>query len=265
MGDVVASVPPSGAGRFVDVSWPSQTFIQSRVVGFNPSSTPNNVGIGGGSSQTYGTYQGIDYLSLDSTAGGAGWGVKFDTLGLLHIITSTPVPWSFRNMDDAVIRIYAVMATGQIPAANRNVGLQIVSNVAGVVPDLMGGGVNGFGLNLDNTGTWQWTCRGPNGLVQSPIPNSDPVNWHAYEIRIVQPVGAIAASLSLLIDNVPVALPALSSSWAAGTNLPAAATGAGRNGFAVYGVADFHVNASLAFRANQGIRIIQAPTLQDCL
>jgi hypothetical protein len=172
---------------------------------------------------------------------------------------------SFITTDDLAFTriIWVGMAMGNpVGGAATDVGGYVIQ-ANSATPDmrLMSGGIPGFGFQFPTQSTIQFVIRGPNGLVTLAIPQISDLLLHTYELRILPSTRANYATLQAFVDGVPLALPALSSSWAPGTNLPPLLIVGGKLGFAPGLVNNCLASANLLI--NQ-LRVIQAPTLQDC-
>lgn len=262
MSEVVTTPLSPGAGRSQDLYWPDpwtfftgQYIIRSRIGPTLDNATTANTGLGGGTAETIGCYLGVDCNQSGCTAGGAGNRHAFTGVGALHIRTTKGFAPPYQCDDMGFMRVIATLASPNVPADGRDFGMQVTWQGGGIFRD----GLGGFGFNINGAGALEFVVRGPNGLIRTVVPGIDPTKWHAYEFRI-QSATVNDATLTALIDNVPIALSATSSSWAAGTDLPPAATfGGNKAGFAVVINSDGAVNGNLMIPF-AGVRIQFAPS-----
>lgn len=263
---VVSPVSP-GAGRFQDWMWPDPqaygginigTGVRQRN-GLGAAAVATTTALGGGTAPIAAVIAGVECAQiLSAAAGPAGVAFRFVNAGLSHIKTSKSNINPIAD-DQACKRFLINMAGGGIAIGAGDFGFQVTRNSAGA-GRIVGDANDGFGLQIQNGNVINFIVRGPNGLI-APVALTgapfDTTAWHTYDFLIIDATSTNEASLSLKIDNVPVALPALSASWAIGTNLPPAALTGGLVGFTPVVVSDSKNNNGFFV---QQLRMITAPT-----
>lgn len=267
LGGQFSSIVSPGAGRYRDLSFPEPAWLAATLAQTVSGVRPGSNGATGFPLFAKTVYTadpgtptgpvaslGINVMAILS---GAAAGQGYCCICLQPRLVPTPI-----TVDEiAFTRIIWIMACGNPPAnATTDIGgYVVIPNSA--TPDMrVMGGISGFGFQFSSMTTPQFVAQGPNGRILTPTAIND-INYHAYELRIIPSTRTQYAQLQAFIDDVPFPLPALSSSWAPGTNLPSPSITANKVGFGV-GVIN-NCLASCNLLINQ-VRIIQAPTLQDC-
>jgi hypothetical protein len=270
LGGPFSAVSQPGAGRYRDYCFPEPAFLVASLTQTVSGRRPGSDGSTGfplfgravytadpGSNILGPTaYNGVNVATMLS---GAAAGQSNACICLVPRLNP-----SFIATDEiAYTRIIWLMAIGNAPGAvNTDFGGYVVQ-AASATPDmrLMSGGILGFGFQFPSLTSVQFVVRGPNGLVTLAMPSiTDSTILHAYELRILPPTSTQFAQLQAFVDGAPLALPALSASWAVGTNLPPLAILGGKLGFAVGAVNNSLAAANLLI---QQLRVINAPTLAD--
>jgi hypothetical protein len=134
--------------------------------------------------------------------------------------------------DQAVYRIVWLFAgSGVAPNANTDFGLEFIH--ASIASRIFTGAGPGWGFRLVDGNTLAFVCRGGNGLIQQNLTVApfDTTAFHSLDIRVTAATQTADALLSARLDDVPLNLGALNSSWAAGTNLPVQQLSGGAVGF----------------------------------
>ena len=270
LGNPFNASPLPGAGRWRDYCFPEPAFLgptlNQQQAGIRPASngatafpifarTVYTADPGQPTGPVM--FNGVNVMAVLS---GAAAGQGFACTCIQPRLTPTPL-----TVDDMAFNriVFIGMGMGNPPGgAATDVGGYVVIPNSGT-PDMrvMSGGISGFGFQFPTQSTVQFVIRGPNGLVTLAIPQINDLLLHTYEMRILPSTRTAYAQLQVFVDFVPLALPALSSSWAPGTNLPSIAITSNRMGFAPGLINNCLASANLLI--NQ-LRVIQAPTLQDC-
>lgn len=231
MSESVATLPSSGAGRFQDLIFPGRlTAIGSALVDtFHTGRTRTenfqgtSVGLGGGVPNPAATVRlGVPCVNFNCTAVA---GIMFRFYPAMGFMLATgqnsTTPGS--GLANNVTRIiWSFCGSGIAPNAGSDMGLEIVPPSGFFSGRILGDVSPGWGFRLASANSLEFIVRGPNGLITLPFV-VDTTTWHVLDMRIVAASSGQDATLSVLLDNVPMNLGALNSSWAAGTNLPPAA------------------------------------------
>lgn len=258
----------AGTGRFRDFSFPEPAYLQGSLSQTVAGQRQAAVGA---------TAAPLFAKSVYTADPGSPTGpVAFNGVSVMAILSGAAAGQSFAcgclcprlnpsaiTVDEfAYTRIIWIMALGNPPSgAATDVGGWVVP-FASATPDMrsVAGGISGFGFQFQSMSQVQFFTRGPNGLVTTAIPAMTDVNLHAYELRILPPTRTQYAQLQAFLDGAPIALPALSSSWAPGTNLMPLAISANRVGFAPGVINNCGASANLLVQAH---KTIVAPTFAD--
>lgn len=203
-------------------------------------------------------------ISVIAILSGAAAGQSFSFGGSLFPRLN---PSLISNDEQSYTRVIWNMAIGNPPGgAATDVGGYIVQPGSST-PDMRvrAGGINGFGFQFSSMGVGgiNFIIRGPNGLVTQNIPGLDSSFLHVLELYILPGTRTSFAQLQVFADGAPVVLPALSSSWAPGTNLPPLAINGNRLGFSPGVINNCGAAANVLLNATAGLRVITAPTFQD--
>ena len=231
--DQVISGLAQGAGRSLDIYWPSlgSTF--------------------GGLEQKMGTRVGVDRLAqnppfiwdiLSHNGGTAGYGI-FKNATCVRIRSGTVLGdgenlWTGRgiamrprlgrspilNTRDpfGAYRVLFTAAFGAIPSGDTDYGIEFLMPAIGGVQSIIAGGVPGFGFVRRADGNVAIVIR---GAIAGPLTfqnvapsflNFDPTEFHTYELRIISATSAVDAVAQFIVDGRPIA----TFSWGAGTILP---------------------------------------------
>lgn len=231
MSEAIATLAPAGAGRFEDWIWPSRA-TAAGAAAITPACTGRNrvgdilgatAAIGGGATAPVADVRlGVPSVRMFCDAVN---GVSFQfypPMGIFFKSTKSAV----NPIDDdiAVTRIvWTFCGSGIAPGAGLDMGLEISQlGGAAAAKRILVDATNGFGWRLADANVLQWIVRGPNGLVTLNVTAApfDLTIWHTLDMRITSATSTDEASLTVLLDNAPVNLGVLNSSWAAGTNLP---------------------------------------------
>lgn len=272
-GGPFAPVTAPGAGRTRDYSFPEPGFLVPTLTQPVAGQRQGNGGeVGPTFARTIYTADpgqptgpvaslGVSVIAILS---GAAAGQGFGFAGSLY---PRLVPNLISYDDQAFTRVIWNMCIGNPPGgANTDVGGFIVTPAASA-PDMrvMANATNGFGFQFSSMGVGgiNFVTRGANGLVTTNIPGLDSSFLHALELIIIPGTRTSYAQLQCFADGVPVILPALSSSWAPGTNLPLLAVNANRLGFAPGVINNCLAVTNLLLNATAGLRVVTAPTYQD--
>jgi hypothetical protein len=264
---LISPVPP-GAGRFRDMVWPDpsgldgspSSFVGNRLgtslVGTNPIAV--SIGYGGGTSLGVASINGIDCANLPSNAGAVGLGLRFDSSMVAHIKTTLNA-LAFQVDDEQCFRVFCNMAMSSAPVPGTDYGWYMTT--ANTNGRILGDVATGFGFLYVDANTVNFISRGPLGLVQQAVTVApfDTTQFHCYEMRITSATATTAAGLSVLIDNVPIVLPASLSSWGGVSALPPSILfGGTRAGFrpGLYNTSGL-LNALFV----QKLRFLSAPTM----
>lgn len=267
-GETTVSPVPSGAGRYQDWMWPDPLTLNGPNVGSgvrsrNFGGQPNlvqatTIAIGGGTNTVTAGWLGVSCAQLTSTNTPSGVAYKFET-PMCNIRTSkVAIP---PQCDDLLCyRMYCNM-TMLSPVPQSDFGFEIVRTI-GTTGAILLNLNEGFGVQLIDNTHCNFIVRGSNGLITTPFA-VDCTAWHSFEFRIVGGMANTDATLQFLIDGVPQALPALSASWATGSNLPGTGLIGGLTGFTPMVIANAQVQPSGLFV--QQARFICGPTMADCM
>jgi hypothetical protein len=262
-----------GNGRARDYSFPEPGFLVPNLTQQVSGQRQGNGGEGGPTfartvyTADPGTPTGpvaLNGVSMIAIVSGAAAGQAYSFGGSLFPRLS---PSLITADDQAFTRVIWNMCAGNAPgAANTDFGGYIVQPGSST-PDmrLMSGGILGFGFQISALGVGgiNLVIRGPNGLITLNLPTLDSSILHALEMLILPGTRTNYAQLQAFADGVPIVLPALSSSWAPGTNLPPLAIVGNRLGFSPGVINNCLAGANLLLNATAGLRVMTAPTLQD--
>ncbi len=240
MPESVVNLLSSGAGRFQDWIFPDpEAFVGSTVgVGLRSrnglgsgGSVPvlRSTGIAGGTSIDMDVFHGVPCVAIRSGPGDASFALSATSAGFIQIAT-TKSNLSPTVNDQACKRLVINMAAAAVPNAAHDFGF-FIPRFSALTGRILADGNDGFGVRLAGVGLCEFITRGPNGLITVPLAVNPIGVWNTFDFRILDATATDEAGLNLLINNAPVNLGPLNSSWAAGTNLPPAALVGGFSGF----------------------------------
>jgi hypothetical protein len=233
----VATLPPAGASRSLDLIWPGRLTAAGGAGGYDTSCTMRHgtasilgttTGIGGGTTNIADVKLGVPAVKHVCT-GVAGNAFNFPFPVVFPTSKSNIIP---AYNDAAVYRVVWMFAgSGLAPNANTDFGLEFIH--ASVTTRIFTGAGPGWGFRLVDGNTLAFVCRGGNGLIQQNLTVApfDTSIWHVLDIRMTAATQTQDALLTALLDDVPLNLGGLNSSWAAGTNLPVQQLSGGFVGF----------------------------------
>lgn len=278
MSRISSEVSPSspGAGRVVDVAWPSPEANPWSGVSVNASSRVQGPAIGilahttftGGDTASFTIHNGVDCAKFVTPAlanEGGFWGSQDvfrahprTTKG--HFIAASCDDW-------AVWRCIGNIAYDTIPGADSDLGITIAQQTNGGINMVLSSGVNnadGFVISRSTDGSMYFYFRTGGVLTKTKIGDSaagfDPTLFHSYEIRMINATQSADAVLKVFVDGTQVT----QFSWGVGTVLPVASSA--NPGFAA-GVSAMTsaAAAQTMYVAFGGFRVIKGPTEAACL
>jgi len=220
--------PIPGAGRFIDYMWPDPTTFAGgsspgrlRNNQTNPVVAPTFVGLGGGGGSGAGVLNGVPVWQVQSS-GVAGNGNAILLSNQRVVAFSSKSALNPAINDTACWRIIWNVAMFAAPALTGESTCCMLTDTNN--PKFITGLNEGFGFHFLNDGTVGFaTVKG--GVLVQTVLTAAPFAYigviHSYEMRIFGATSTQEAQLVVLIDSVPLALPATSSNWGAGTKLPA--------------------------------------------
>lgn len=266
MPDQVASLLPSGAGRFQDFIWPSPLQMLGNGVGASfisriggGATMPGAVVIfGAGAAATVFAIGGGVMQQIPTDVANAGSQRLFYP-GFPVMLRTSRTPIDGTVDDCAVYRFVIVMgATASIGAGGEQ-GFQITQYNAGGGQRIVADASPGIAIDLANgLGSPRVIVRGPNGLQTQDLSPTTAAFLSTYDIRLFSATAKADAFWTLRINGQVQPLLAINSSWGApGTNLPPAASSGGAVGFTPSLVASAQATSALFVRSCQ---LIAAPT-----
>ena len=234
MPEAVASMLSSGAGRMRDYAWPSPPSLctggaANLAVRLGGEAFVNNpivtaVGFGGGGSTTGALVNGVAMADMPSTAVALN-GVAWFAANAGFNIRTAPQLYGPDADQESAFRCIFIMAAQFGGGGGFDIGGGVcMARQSNCRP--LADNENGIFIRIGGANVAQLVIRGQNGLVTQALTSApfDTTQLHSYELRIVSAgvqAGAYA-QLQVLIDAAVVpGLPAISTSWAPGTNLPA--------------------------------------------
>jgi hypothetical protein len=265
MTDIVASKLPAGAGRFQDFVWPDPLQLGA---GINSNSRPrvgmvtapgNVANIGGGTTSIAAVQNGVPCVQVPSAVAS---GTQKQFYPGFSCWWRTSKSLISPRVDDAFVYrfLWNFAGAGIALVGARDFGFEIV-RFAGpaVVARLVGDNVPGIGFRIQDANTLQFLVNGPNGLqtVNLTAAPFDTTKFHSIDLRVFCASATADASLTVRLDDSPVALSTANSSWSAGTNLPAMQGTGSFVGFVPTIVSDAAANNSFFV---QTLRMICAPS-----
>lgn len=240
MPEAVATLAPSGAGRFQDWIWPGRLTACGQGVTMDTSCTSRNgsasqagitLGFGGGINVPVAVNAGVACVRMPCGPGAVGVAFRVPMLMLLR----TTKQFISAAYDDQAVYRYVWMFAGDGVAANagQDFGLEFIQTGAAGGARILADVGFGFGFRVADANVLQFIARGPNGLVTTPF-TAAPFNtalWHTLDLRIKSATDTSEATLDLRLDDQVVNLGPANSSWAPGTNLPPSALVGAQVGF----------------------------------
>jgi hypothetical protein len=262
---------PGGAARYRSYVFPDPAFIGANAGGSGNQGGRNTVsgqvgitfsGFNGGSTAVAGIINGLPGVTLNMT-GTTGCGIRFQgTILDLKTSRNTFTP----NDDLACIRVWANLAASAGSVLTQDQGFFLV-HPGGTAQRLIQDAATGFGFFIGQNNVVSWMVRGPNGLITTNLTSTaggfDITKHHSYEIIMVSSTATADAYLFALIDSIPQALPPLSRSWGAGTNLPPNSTVSALSNFAPEIIADIRVAGQTLHCYQSGVAF--GPTIASLL
>lgn len=228
--ETVVTPPTPGAGRILDCAWPGKDTnpwsgislnIETRIGSYTGGRTLTHGVQTAGGAIAWAVYQGVDCLKLTAPAA-AGSGDFYTSPDVLrcHVRTTKGHPLPGSCTDFAVYRTYINAAFPTIPAADNDMGLELLPQSSGGTPYLInGGGSDGIAITRGADGHMYLMARAGGVLKKYAIDTAagfDPTLFHAYELRLTSATKVAEASLKCLVDGVLVQ----TLNWGAGTVLP---------------------------------------------
>lgn len=269
MPDQVASLLPSGAGRFQDFIWPDPlqwggpgigAAHRSRTAG-GAEATGTQVLFGAG---TAGFPQVIiEQPFVQIPSGAANSGIQYIMYpGFPVTLRTSRTPIDGTTDDCAVWRFLIVMSAERNVAGGGEQGFQITQWNNGAGCRLIGDNAPGFALDLpDQTNDIWFRANGPNGLqsINLGTPGQASSFLSTFDLRVFSATATADAFLTLRCNGVVAAIPAIFSNWGAvGTNLPPVGSVAGSVGFVPSLVSSSQ--AANGVLAVQSLEMMCAPT-----
>lgn len=236
--ELTLSPSSPGAGRFVDYIWPDpETYItnsQGRLRNFdyNVLVAPTFPAFGGGTDVSIQVRQGALSSGFGCNAGGAGVGrgaLFFPAR--VPLVTSRSAAGNGAYNDLACWRLMWIAAFFTAPQPTGEVTCACIVNQG--ITNYIAALADGFGFHYRSDGRVSLAAvRGGvlTEFIVTPV-GFDITLFHIYEMRLTAATAGTDAGLQVLIDNAPVALPAVLASWAAGTGLPSVQNVGGGPGF----------------------------------
>jgi hypothetical protein len=216
-----------GAGRFIDVGFPvPYATVPNMLLSITRAGVVlNNTNTGaGGLTTTVGCSDGVDCVQLCTSAVGDLNSVTFSGSLICHVRTTAGGFLGGPGAGDEtnVYRVVACLAgVGIDPAAAGDFGLEVLVVAGGT---FVLAGATGWAITLASNSVARFDVRGPNGLVSYNLTAApfDTRKFHAYEIRLYSATFTAPGRVEAYVDGVRIPLPALTATWAAGTNNPPA-------------------------------------------
>jgi hypothetical protein len=259
---------PSGAGRFLDWYYPDYASLLSGASmawkNRNGAAVTPTSSLGGTAAFNLATINGVG-CQLYRTFAAADKAIQQPSQVLMFNprTLASPIPPSGDDMGCIRFMMNICAAGGLYPADNvHDYGFGWVRSNA-LSGLFWADAADGMAVRILDAAHIQLGIRGPNGLILASFAY-DTTQFHTCEMVYMPPTRSAGAQFAFLIDGQRQPLPAKSTSWAAGTNLPTDQFVGSRLGFIPY-IANFLGQIGDNSLCIQQGRLIAAPSYAAAL